>query len=187
MLVVGTIGKLYIRSEREAIRDPKGNLVHPAQRRLEVKFVSGGSPPEYARQKALAHLSFPGLPEHADPLSQLTWLDTVAAAREYGWNDEEQAAVENFLRENDGSQGYIIVDIPKVEAPFPNWVKQTSVHGQRKIEHVVADAVKFVEDMGLDVGQVIAFEQQQNRRESQPIIDALTPAAEEFVEEVIAA
>lgn len=188
LLCVGTIGKLYIRSEKEAVRNAKGDLIHASQRRLQVQFVKGGLLPEYARKKALDNLSFPGLPESTDPLTALTWADTGLLAREQGWTEEEQKFVEDFLIANDGSQGYVIVDIPQVVPPFPNWVKQTTVHGQRKIEHVVADAVRFVDEMGLNVDQVVAFEQQANRRESQPIIDALTNVApDKEPEELIAA
>ena len=186
LICVGQIGKLYVRKAQEAIRNPQGGLVHEGQRRLEVKFVRAGRLPEHARAKAMEKLSFTGLPESADPLSSLTWLDTAVAAVEHGWTEEEQQYVEDFLRSHDGN-GFIIVDMPKVGPPVPNWVKLTTTQGQRKIEHVVQAALDLVNTAGLDVGAVIAFEQQEQRKESQAIIEALSPVTEEEPEPLMAA
>ena len=185
LICVGQIGKLYVRKAQEAIRNPQGGLVHEGQRRLEVKFVRAGRLPEHARAKAMEKLSFTGLPENADPLSSLTWLDTAVAADENGWTEEEQQYVEDFLRSHDGN-GFIIVDMPKVGPPVPNWVKLTTTQGQRKIEHVVQAALDLVNTAGLDVGAVIAFEQQEQRKESQAIIEALSPVTEEEPEPLMA-
>ena len=186
MYCVGRIGTLNIRSAVEEIRDGKGNLVRVSQPPLRVKFQYGGVIPDYAKKKALDSLDFTGLPEHADPLKSVTWFDSRIAAQEGKWDDDDLKLVESVLRQRDGN-GFVIVEQPRVEPPFPNWVKQTTMHGQRKIEHVVQAAVKFVDEMGLNADAVILFEQQANRPESAAIIEALSTVTEPEPEELVAA
>lgn len=172
LLCVGRIGKLYIRSEKEPIRNPSGDLVHPGERRLEVEFVRGGTLPEYARKKALEKLDITGLPENADPMSALTWLDTAVAAHNYKWTPEEQAAVEAVLRERDGN-GFIVVDVPKVQAPYANYRKHRNVQGRRTIEHAIADIQAVFEQAGFDVGQAVEFEKQNPDKDTETVVAAL--------------
>jgi hypothetical protein len=183
---VGRIGTLHIRSAIEEIRDGKGKLVREAQPAVRVVFQYGGIIPDHAKEKALEKLDFVGLPEDADPLRSVTWFDSKIAASENKWDDDDLAMVEQVLRERDGN-GFVIVEQPTVEAPFPNWVKQTTVHGQRRLEHVVANALRFVEEMGLNPDSVIAFERAAGRPESEAIIGALQPVVERDQAEIVVA
>lgn len=183
---------MFIRSAVEEIRDGKGKLVREAQPALRVEFQSGGVIPDYAKQKALAHLDFPGIPENADPLKFVTWFHSQLAAEENGWDAEDLAEVERVLRERDGN-GFIVVEQPLVEAPYANYVKHRKVQGRRTIEHAIADIVGVHDAAGFNVDQAVLFEQQNADKDSPAVIAALQgmlasePSPDEEPEPLVAA
>jgi molybdopterin-guanine dinucleotide biosynthesis protein len=129
-----------------------------------------------------------GLTDGEDPITRLSSYDTEVAAREHGWTPAQKEKFEQVLRESPAcGQDYIIVEALKIDPPAPNWVKNTSVHGQRKLEHVVERAVRDVQEQGYDVGAVVAFERQERRRESDAIIAALQNLSPAVEEELISA
>lgn len=153
-------------------------------RRVFAEFRKGGIP-TWALPYALEVFSMNGKPPEISPQLWLSVYDSAEDQKTRGWTDEERALIEKNLL---GQGDVFLIEIPKVSAPTPNYVKLTSLHGAKKIEHVVEKALEIVAEGGFDPAGVVAFERQENRKESSAIIDALEAlSAPEPEEELVAA
>ena len=129
---------------------------------------------EYARTK----FTWKGLPTAQDGSP----LDPVRDLHRVGVFDTDWApahlrdrVAEELLRRQ--GQDFVLIELPRVEAPVANWVKLTSAQGQRTVEKCAEKAVALVDELGLDVAEVVAFERQEQRRESAAIVAALETVA----------
>ena len=153
---------------------------------LFVKFFRGGNVPEHV--KALAD-QLPGLrqgigPEGDPYLDRIGWWDSYAAQKDYDWSDEEREFVEQRILQI-GDPNVLVVEAPRVPAPYAKYDAHRRTQGQRKLEHVLADIAQTYEVAGFDVEQAVAYEQQNLADER--VIEALRALAPEGVEEVVAA
>ena len=179
--------KLIVRKRVEEIRDGQGKLVREYVPPLHAQFVQGGGIPDYVREIALTRLSFRGLAENEDPFMRMGWFDLDIAARENGWNAEQKQAVEDKLREINGSDSVLIVDPPKTQAPYPMYDEHRKVHGRRTVELAVKDITAAYASAGFDVGLAVRYERENgNNPEVIQALEALVPA-DQPEEQVIAA
>lgn len=82
----------------------------------------------------------------------------------------EQALLSNSAFGHD----YVLADQPlRLDAPVPNWVKLTTAQGRRTVEMCAEKAVEMVQELGVDLDAAVAFERQEERKESEAIIAAL--------------
>lgn len=154
------------------------------------EFLHGGLT-DADREVARRSFVWKGLPTAQDgsPLDPITDLGRVSVFDTEDVPEELRGQVEEFLlNHHTRGQDYVLVERVLVEAPVANWVKLTSVQGQRTVEKCAEKAVALVEELGLDVEQVLAFERQEGRKESAAIIAALegAPAEQDAVELVSA-
>jgi hypothetical protein len=164
---------------------PKTGELIGQQRRVFAEFRKGGVP-AWALPRALEVFKMNGKPPEIPAQMWLCVYDSAEDQRSRGWTAEERELIEETLL----AQGDVfLIELPRIEAPTPAYVKQTSLHGQRKIEQVVARAVEIVTENEYDPAAVIAFERQENRKESEAIIAALEALApvEDEAEPLIAA
>ncbi len=148
-----------------------------------------GDVTEWEHEIALKHWKgqLRGLTENEDARWRLSSFDTEDAAKRFGWTSDEKAKFEQVLRDHAGTD-YIIVDKPRLAAPWPTYDKQTSVVGKRTIELVVAKVTETVLDLGLDPEDVIRYERDNaNRAEVISALESLKPRGEDEPEPLIAA
>jgi hypothetical protein len=129
-----------------------------------------------------------------DPLMhRLSTYDTERAEREGRWTQVER--LEHDARKRDGddvSPGWLrreveqallegtargtryeLVEPIVILPPVPNYKRLTTVQGRRDMDAVVAKVLSMVDELGIDRDAVIAWERQNGRKESGPIIAAL--------------
>lgn len=124
--------------------------------------------------------------------SRLGVFDTDEAAKQGRWDEIERR--ENKQRADDGldtspgwlkrevedfldsynahGRDYIKVVLPKAERPWPTYDKVTA-QGRRTIEMVAQHVLATVREIGVDPEQVIAYERDFPRKESEAVIDAM--------------
>lgn len=130
------------------------------------------------REMARTMFTWKGLPTAQDGSP----LDPVRDLHRVGVFDTDWAPahlrkrVEEELLARQG-QDFVLVEVPQVGPPVANWVKLTSVQGQRTVDKCAEKALALIEELGLDVDRVVAFERQQNRKESAAIIEAIEGAS----------
>jgi len=139
-------------------------------RRLSAEFERGI--PAWALPTALE--KFPKAPEMKPdgmPLERwLCWYDSRFDQALKNLTDEEREIIERKLN---GRPGIVMVEEPKVPAPWPAYDK-IKEHGQKRIEHVVAEIVDTVDKLELNPEGVIAYERQnRNRAEVIAALEAL--------------
>lgn len=154
---------------QKKIFSPKTGEQIDTQRRVFAEFRKGGVP-SWALPLAEQVFKANGKPPEIPLQMWLSVYDSGEDQRTRGWTDEERQLIEEkLLAEHD----IVLIELPKVAPPTPNYVKLTTRHGQRKIEQCVEKAVEIVTENGFDPTVVVAFERQENRPESTAIIGAL--------------
>ncbi len=150
------------------------------RRGLCAEFQPGSGLPLHAQQEALRRFEFKGLPMGLDPMERVGWWDSEVAARENGWTDEEQQRMEEFMRANDG-QGFIIYERPLAALPggLKNYPKLTTIVGRRDEAQVLAKVRELVDEFGMDPDEIVAWELDHPRRESEAIIAEVNRLREE--------
>jgi hypothetical protein len=127
----------------------------------EERFTMGGKPPTVPTHRWIAS------------------YDSRLAQAQEKWTDEERELIESKLL----SQGdVVVIDQPKVLAPYAQYDKHRKVVGQRKLEQVLADITASYELAGFDLEQAVRYEQQNLN--DQAVIEHLrslapTPAVSE--------
>lgn len=153
------------------------------RRRVFAEFTRGGIP-SWALEVGMRAFTMSARPSDIPATQWLCTYDSMVDQRERGWTDEERKLIEeHLLKQHD----VVLAERPKVSAPTPAYVKQTTPQGQRKIELCVKRAVEYVTDEGFDAEVLIRFEQQENRAVSKDIIAALQALSVEEPEELVAA
>lgn len=157
-----------VRPQKDEFSQSSGEKIG-MRRRVFAEFTRG-SIPTWALEVATRSFTMSARPDDITPTQWLSAYDSDADQRERGWTDEERQLIEKRLL---SMPDVVLAELPRVVAPTPNYVKQTSPHGQRKLEQCVRRAVEYVTDEGFDADMLIAFERQENRMASQEIIAAL--------------
>ena len=176
--------RIDIRPER-ANYTPKGDPL-PTTPPLYVEFQPGGSVPAHARELAeqLPGL-WQGVGRDEDPyVTRLGWWDSHAAQIDHGWSDEDRSFVEQRILAI-GDPNVMVVEVPRVPAPYAKYDAHRRTQGQRKLEHVLADIAQTYEVAGFDVEQAVAYEQQNLADER--VLEALRALAPEGAEELVKA
>lgn len=185
-------------SKYRLVLRPGGHITYNAQgypihttKNLEAEFRPGGGIPPWAQKQALEKLApFRGLPMGLEPLETIGWFDSDLYASEQNLDADDKAVVEQRLRDLDGD-GFFIAE--KELAPLPgnlaNYVKLTTVVGRRTQEHVTEKVREFVDDLGMSADEIVNYETDHPRPESEFIIAAVTmpPVEEPEPEPVISA
>ena len=170
----------------------QGHIIHQ-DRPLEAEFKPGGGLEPWAQDMALSRFApWKGLPQGLEPLETIGWFDSDLFAQELSLSPEEKQAVENRLRELEQQYGgeFFIAEKPLAKVPggLENYPKITTVVGRRTQEHVVDKLRELVDDLGLSPEEIVAYETDHPRPESEFIIRAVTPpVVEEAVEERVLA
>jgi hypothetical protein len=170
------------RNERKNYSVKTGELIGRT-RRLSAVFERGI--PGWAIPLALELFPLaPSMKPDGMPLERwLCWYDSRYDQRMRGWTDEERLLIEERLAARPGIR---VVEPVKLAAPWPAYDKLV-VHGQRKIEHVVAKIVETVQELEIDPGLVIAYEKQELNRPEVVAAVAAIGAPEPDEEELVAA
>lgn len=168
---------------------PKGDVasVDPP---LYVQFQPGGGPAKNFRDLAdqLPGL-WQGVGRDEDPYeTKIGWWDSHVWQQELGLSDADREFAEAKLLRV-GDPNVIVVEQPRVSAPYGRYDEHRRTQGRRTVEHVVADITQTYELAGFDVEQAVLYERQNLNDEK--VVSAIyallgdTAAAE--VEDVIAA
>lgn len=181
--------RIDIRPEKQNYT-PKGDEL-PTTKALFVQFYPGGTVPDHARELAnqLPGL-WQGVARDEDPFTtRIGWWDSFAAQKDLDWDDEDRLFVEEKILRV-GDPNIMLVEEPKVAAPYALYDKHRRTQGQRKLEHVIADIQQAHELAGFAVGDAVAYERQNLN--DQRIVDALygletADVAESAQEEVVRA
>lgn len=170
---------------RKNIYSPVTSEKIGVQREVYAEFKKGGIPP-WALEKAEKLFPMSGKSDEVPARQFLSHYDSEDDQKLKGWTDEERALIEAKLATK---RGILVFEPEKVGAPVPTWVKLTTAQGQRTVQKCAEKAVELVGELGLDVAQVVAFERQEGRKESEAIIAALEAlsAGEVEAEPLIAA
>lgn len=139
------------------------------RRRVFAEFARGAIP-SWALEVGVRSFTMAARPSDIPATQWLCTYDSVVDQRERGWTDEERKLIEEHLLKQ---RDVVLAELPKVDAPTPTYVKQTTPHGQRKTDLCVKRAVEYVTVEGFDAETLIAFERQENRAVSEEIIAAL--------------
>lgn len=160
----------------------------PVRSGLTIEFRPGGIP-EWARQQAAATFGHqPGVAHDEDPTWRYSMFDTDAEAHMRGWDSETKALVDERLLTGLGyGDDHILVEKPKLPAPWPNYDKLVP-RGKRTADMVAQLIADKVRDDGYDADTVVAYESENLNRSE--VINAIRQAAardEEPKEELIEA
>lgn len=158
---------VVVRTEGPAVYDTKGRMVQQKQRRVFAKFQRGGIPP-FALDIATKTFEFRKKPPEVPLENWAGFYDLETDTMRNGWTEEEQAAIAERL-----DSAYIRIEKPKQEAPYANYVKNTTAVGKRTLEAVVARVLNDIEELGIEPGVVLAFERDNPRKESAAITAAV--------------
>lgn len=150
-------------------------------RRIYAEFRKGGLP-EWAVPIAEATFAMPGKSPEILTAAFLSSYDSDEDARVRGWTPEEKALIEAKL---DKKPGVLRLERPRVTAPLPNWIKLTTIQGQRNEAKCVEKALALIEETGLEHEHVRAFEVQEGRKESAAILAALEALKQEVESETL--
>lgn len=118
----------------------------------------------YEKQLAREKLVFRGVPMNMDG----TPYDPVNRASVFDTADIEDQAlrhrVEKILLVNQGNDSYILVEAPKVPAPWPTY-DQLTVMGNRTAIKVAKQNLEVAAVTGVDIRQLIDYEKQNRNDE----------------------
>jgi hypothetical protein len=129
---IGKIRRLHANLER-------GYMPAWAVAIAEETFTMGGKPPTVPIHRWIAT------------------YDSAVAQRLEGWDDEERALIEaKLLAQGD----VVLIEPPKVEAPYAQYDKHRKVVGKRTLEQALADITASYELAGFDIDQAVAYELQ---------------------------
>jgi hypothetical protein len=149
-----------VQSSSEERLGHDGKMV-PARRRLDANFQNRlVSDDDVA--VAVATFSFRGLPEdtdtneHISPTYRLSVWDSEEARRYEGLSDDEVDLIIDALRKDVGyGQDHVEMTAPASVVPFPNY------------DDLSADEIlQLLKLTGIDVGSVVAYERENQNRES---------------------
>lgn len=157
-----------------ALYDTESRLIKPEGRRLYAKFTRGVAP-DFARQIGVATFGFKRMPEEGvSPEQWLAFYDSVEAQHQFGYNDEERKTIEAKLLATDG---IIVVERPRLPAPWPNFDSIVASKGALSSKDVVEKIVATVVEAGYDPATVIAYEKERDRPRKSVItaLEALLP------------
>jgi hypothetical protein len=119
-----------------------------------------GDVTEWERAAALAHFGhIGGLTEGEDPVTRLATFDSHLAQQLNGWTDEERQIVEATVRATQCAD-HVVVETPKVPAPYAKYDQHRKTAGRRTLEHVLADITTAYETSGFDLGQAVMYERE---------------------------
>lgn len=158
----------------DPLYDTNGRMVKQGARGLHAKFTRGTAP-EFAREIGLRTFTFKKMPEGGVDAEQwLAFYDSVEAAGQFNWNDEERKAIEAKLLQVDG---VVAVERPRQPAPWPNYDAIVAAKGGLTSQQVVEKIVAKVTEDGYDPAVVIAYEHERERPRKTVIaaLEALLP------------
>jgi hypothetical protein len=140
-------------------------------RQIGAQFAPGGALPVWAKEQALARLSWRGLPQEIHPGDQIAWFDSDQYAYENDLTADEKQLLEDVLERQQG-EDFVRVEQPKIEAPWKSYAELT-VHGRRTAAIVAEKVVELVRSTGTDPDHVIRFERENRRPGSDEIVAAM--------------
>lgn len=158
MQCISTSGRLAlpIRGELERLKDTHGNLVRDTVRGLTAQFEPASMAPEHMREAVSRLPAFGrGVGLNEDPYRRCGFFDSHHAQRVNDWTDEDRELVEETLASlPENGVDFLIVEAPKVAAPWPKYDSARSV----------GSIVSTVEQIGVDPQVVIDYERQNRDR-----------------------
>jgi hypothetical protein len=173
---------VMVRRQKEKFAADTGKKIG-MQRRVFAEFRRGGVP-DWALPLAEQTFTMNGKSPEIPARMWLCTYDSELDQASRNWTDEERKLIEDNLREQNG---VVEISPPQVPAPWPAYDKLV-VHGQRKIEHVIAKIKEKIEEDEYDPQRVLAYERQELRRpEVVAALEALIRENEPEPEGVIAA
>lgn len=149
--------------------------VHPA---LSAQFHHAAGVPDWAKEAVQQLPSWGnGIGLNEDPFTRCGILDTDEEAKRQNWSPEDQAYVEEALR-NAPSNGaeYVICEAPKTAKPWP---KYDDIQGDEAAQQIAWQ----VDSLGLSVGSVRRYEQENAARED--VLAALDELEAKLSEDVV--
>lgn len=148
------------------MQDGKGATVRNINREMiDLKFSNRVSLWPWEMEAALKHFKFDGVQLQEDMVTKfpihdrISLLDTNEVANHYKMSYDEKTAMENkLLQDQFYGQDFIMVEEPRVPAPWPTY--DTIKNVAKLVEQVVA--LGFTDDESLD--RVITYERQNQAR-----------------------
>ena len=117
-------------------------------------------------EEANTKFQFKGVSVGENPLNRLSFYDTDLQASIDGWDAATKREVEERLMGGMSyGSDYFLSERPAAELPYAKYLEHRKVHGQRKIEHAVADIVAAINTVGIDPSRVIAYEQDSRNKD----------------------
>lgn len=153
-------------------------VVHQKGITAKFKWAGRGLEP-WALDQALNRFQFTGLTYNEDPLRRLSFFDTEAELEAGTFDDAARVASDNGrpmtpedvhtyvveVMRSKQNDAYFEAERPQLSAPWPNYDKMTNAKA----------IANTVDELGLDIGYAISYEQQNENRKA--VIDALNALA----------
>jgi hypothetical protein len=162
--------KVTVRTKKPIFSQKTGEQIGTTKK-IGAQFQPGGALPPWAKEQALARLSWRGLPQEIQPGEQIAWFDSDQYAYDNKLTDDEKQMVEDVLDRGQG-EDFIRVEQPKIEAPWKSYDELT-VHGRRTAAIVAEKIVELVQATGTDPEHVIRYERENRRPGSDEIVAAM--------------
>jgi hypothetical protein len=162
--------KVSVQSKTPVFSQKTGEKI-ATTRQIRAQFAPGGALPVWAKEQALARLSWRGLPPEIQPGEQIAWFDSDQYAYENDLSAEEKQLLEDVLERQQG-EDFVRVEQPKIEAPWKSYAELT-VHGRRTAAIVAEKIVELVQATGTDPEHVIRYERENRRPGSDEIVAAM--------------
>jgi hypothetical protein len=162
--------KVTVRTKKPVFSQKTGEKVGMT-RQIGAQFAPGGALPVWAKEQAVARLSWRGLPHEIQPGEQIAWFDSDQYAHDNDLSADEKQLLEDVLERQQG-EDFIRVEQPKIEAPWKSYAELT-VHGRRTAAIVAEKVTELVEATGTDPDHVIRYERENRRPGSDEIVAAM--------------
>lgn len=168
------VADITCRNEKRVFSQKTGELTGKV-RRLSAEFERGV--PGWAVEFALKTwpLAMQNKPDTLPIELYFSWFDSKRGQERFGWSDEEREIVEQRLSKK---VGVVLVEEPRLPAPYPKYDLHRKLKGQRTVDHAIKDIVATFDAAGFSVGAAVAYERQN-------LNDAEVIAALENLEEPV--
>lgn len=149
---------VQVRAEKQVYNKATGELEDTIPR-LFAQFQRGA--PDWAKEIALGKLDFGAIAPEVDPTLRMGSFDVEAAAEVWGWSAADKKIVVEALDKMQGAHaGFVKIEIPKLEAPWPA-IENLRPHGRRTVELSVEKLVETADTIGVGLSQLVPYLRQE--------------------------
>ena len=163
---------------------------HPVQVGIRLQWQHAGrglSPWEI--EEAKERFQFKGTAIGENPIRRLSFIDTEIEEQIQGWAELERReglepgsirklAEERLMSSPSYGQDHFMAVKPEAKVPYAKYLEHRKVQGRRTVEHAVQDIIAAITAVGIDVADVLAYEQDKDDAVSAAIVAALTGSPE---------